>query len=52
MVAILINAGIDLNWADNQWWCTLFSIINDISKSREQPKKEKVSPAEMQRFIK
>lgn len=52
MCAILLNAGIDLVWADNQYWCTLFSIINEISKSRTPKQKEKVSPAEMQQFIK
>lgn len=43
---------IDIEWADNQHWCTLFKVINAMKQFNAPTKKEKISVGEMQKFIK
>ena len=52
MVASLCALGIDLNWADNQYWCILLDVIGETVKLRTPKKKEKVSVSAMQKYIK
>ena len=52
MVATLSVLGIDLEWADNQYWSTLLGVIREATEIRTPKKKEKVSAKEMQNFIK
>lgn len=52
MSANLCVLGIDLNWADEQYWCTLLNIVREVADIRTPKKKEKVSASGMQNFIK
>lgn len=52
MVASLCALGIDLNWADEQYWSVLLEVIGEAVKLRTPKKKEKVSASAMQKFIK
>lgn len=51
MVATLSVLGIDLNWADNQYWSTLSRVIGEFNEMRKPKKKEKVPAAAMQKYI-
>lgn len=51
MVASLCVLGVDLNWADDQYWSTLVNIIGASARIRTPKKKEKVSAPSMQKFI-
>lgn len=51
MIALMTTAGIDLEWADGQYWTTLFDIIKNITILRTPKKKEKVSASKMAQFI-
>lgn len=51
MVASLSIAQIDLNWADNQYWTTLFAIIREKNAILKPKEKHKLSADEMQMFI-
>ena len=52
MVALLSVAGVDLEWAENQYWCTLSDVIGEIVKVKTPKKKEKVTASQMGGFIK
>ena len=52
MCALLGASKIDLNWADNQYWCTLLDVIREYSKLMTPKEKRKVTASEMQAFIK
>ena len=52
MIASLCALGIDLNWADDQYWITLLQVIGESVKLRTPKKKEKVSASAMQKYIK
>lgn len=52
MVAALCMAKIDLNWAEDQYWCTLLKVIREITKLNAPRQKEKVSASQMQKYIK
>lgn len=52
MVALLSVLHIDLNWADDQYWCTLLAVIRETNIIRTPKKKEKVTASEMQQLIK
>ncbi len=52
MVAILCAIGVDLNWADNQYWSTLSRVVGETTKLRTPKKKEKVTASQMTNFIK
>lgn len=52
MVALLSVLHIDLNWADDQYWCTLLAVIREANIIRTPKKKEKVTASEMQQLIK
>ena len=53
MVAILGVSKIDLNWAENQYWTTLFKVIREMTKMMTPKERKKVSASEMQKnFIK
>lgn len=52
MVASLSVLGIDLEWAENQYWSTLTRVIGEIVKIRTPKKKEKISASQMGKFIK
>lgn len=52
MSANLCVLGIDLKWADEQYWCTLLNIVREVADIRTPKKKEKVSASGMQNFIK
>lgn len=32
---------IDLNWADNQYWCTLLDVLGEIDKCFDKPQEKK-----------
>lgn len=55
MVATLTIARIDLEWADNQYWSTLYQVVEEINKimqpKEKETKKVKVSASQMQNFI-
>lgn len=53
MVATLTIARIDLEWADNQYWSTLYQVVEEINKIMQpkETKKVKVSASQMQNFI-
>lgn len=52
MVALLSVAGVDLEWAEDQYWSTLSNIIGEITKIKTPKKKEKVTASQMGGFIK
>ena len=52
MVASLSIAKIDLEWAENQYWFTLFKVIGEINSMLKPKEKKKVSAAQMSKFIK
>lgn len=52
MVASLCVLGVDLKWADNQYWSTLLKVIGEVVELRTPKKKEKVSASAMQKYIK
>ena len=52
MVASLSVLGIDLEWAEDQYWSTLIRVIGEIVKIRTPKKKQKVTASEMGGFIK
>lgn len=52
MVSSLCVLGIDLEWADNQYWSTLIKVIGEIVKIRTPKKKEKVTASQMSKYIK
>ena len=52
MCALLVASKIPLEWADNQYWCTLSQVVTELIKYTTPKKKEKVSASEMQNFIK
>lgn len=52
MVALLCALGIDLQWADDQYWSTLLAVIGECKKMHTPKKKEKVSAKSMQKYIK
>ena len=51
MVASLSVLGIDLTWADHQYWSTLIKVVGEIVKIRTPKKKEKVTASQMKGFI-
>ena len=51
MVASLSLLGIDLQWADNQYWTTLMKVMGDIIKIKKPRKREKVSANSIGKFI-
>lgn len=51
MVASLCVLGIDLEWADDQYWSTLINVVGEIVKIRTPKKKEKVTAVQMKGFI-
>lgn len=52
MVALLSMAEVDLEWADGQYWTTLFNVFKEITILRTPKKKQKVTASQMQNFIK
>jgi hypothetical protein len=52
MVALLSVAGVDLEWAENQYWATLSSVIGEIAIIKTPKKKQKVTASQMSGFIK
>lgn len=52
MVSSLCVLGIDLQWAENQYWSTLINVIGEIVKIRTPKKQQKVTASEMRGFIK
>lgn len=51
MVASLVLAKIDLAWADNQYWCTLFEVIREINKAITPKEKKKLTANDMAKFV-
>jgi len=51
MVASLSIAKIDLNWADNQYWSTLFKVIREKNKMLKPIERKKVTSQQMAGFI-
>lgn len=51
MTASLCVLGVDLEWADNQYWSMLLNVIGEIVKIRTPKKKEKVSSKDITKFI-
>lgn len=52
MVALLGVSKVDLMWAEDQYWSTLFNVIREYGKLMTPKEKKKVSAGEMQSFIK
>lgn len=52
MVASLCVLGVNLEWADNQYWVTLLKVVGEVTKIRTPKKKEKVTAQQMGGFIK
>lgn len=52
MVASLSIAMIDLDWADNQYWCVLFAIIREKNKMLMPKEKKKITNQQMSNYIK
>ena len=52
MTAILTLYKVDLSWADNQYWTTLFKVMRELNTTYNPPKKVEVSNTQMQSFIK
>ena len=44
-------AKVDLNWADNQYFSTLFNVLGEITKTLTPKEKKKVTAMEAQKFI-
>ena len=51
MCALLGVCKVDLNWADNQYWDTLFKVVGEYTKMITPKEKKKVSASEMKNFI-
>lgn len=51
MVCSLSALGIDLEWAEDQYWCTLLNVMGEMVKLRTPKKKEKISASQMKGFI-
>lgn len=47
-----IKCKINLEWADQQDWRTLFSVIDQVVSLDKKPEREVVGPQEMKQFIK
>lgn len=45
-------AKVDLQWADDQYWTTLYKVIRVIAKTYTPKEKKKVTASEMSAFIK
>lgn len=52
MVATLSVLGVDLVWAEDQYWSTLSRVIGEMNRIRTPKKKEKVSANQISQFIK
>lgn len=50
MITTCIKLGIDLKWADDQYWITLVNVIRELTK--EGTKKKKVNGSSIGKFIK
>lgn len=42
---------IDLEWADGQYWETLWEVIGEISNCYKKPQKHKLNANEIKQFI-
>lgn len=51
MCAMLVAYKVDLDWAQNQYWTTLFAVISESQKMRQKPQKKKATATDMSRFI-
>ena len=51
MTACLVTAKVDLQWADDQYWCVLFKVIREITDINTPKEKKKVTASEMSHFI-
>lgn len=47
---MLVKARVDLSWADDQYWSTLFGVIRELTK--ERPKKKKVGASQIDKYVK
>ena len=50
-MALCSVAKIDLNWADNQYFTTLFNVLGEISKTLTPKEKKKITASEASQFI-
>lgn len=51
LCAMLSAYHIDLNWAQDQYWSTLFAVISEQQKLRQKPQKQKATASDMSRFV-
>ena len=51
MVASLSIARIDLVWAEDQYWSTLFKVIGEVNKMLTPKEKKPVSAKQMKSFV-
>ena len=51
MVASLSVAKIDLIWADDQYWSTLFKVIREVNSILTPKEKKPVSAKQMKGFV-
>ena len=50
--AMLALSDVSLEWAESQYWSTLFAVISEKAKLMKKPQKKKVGANEMRRFVK
>ena len=48
---MLTIAKIDLNWAEDQYWCTLLKCVREINRLHTPSKKEKLTKEEAKNYI-
>jgi hypothetical protein len=51
MTALLGVAKMDLNWADDQYWSTLFDVLREYTKIITPKEKRPVTAGDMTKFI-
>lgn len=49
---MLALSDVSLEWAEGQYWATLFAVISEKTKLMKKPQKKKVSANDMRRFVK
>ena len=49
---MLALSDVSLEWAEGQYWSTLFAVISEKAKLMKKPQKKKVGANEMRRFVK
>lgn len=51
MTSMLCVAKVSLEWADNQYWITLFNVVGEVSKLYAPKEKKPISTSEASKYI-